>query len=360
MSFLRWLLGSPRGAAAGGEYRDDETGFCLAIPAGWRHVRLTREFRGVGGRIALALPEDAGTFNVSCGAPDADVPADKHARADRACAFLARSAPRTTAPPVRDVATSISGESNVARAEAATARGFFGMISILHREVEYAIQYAGTERSRPQIEAMIASFALPGATTQRPAADVDYASLVGQLDARGDSQRRDARDNLVRAGGEAVAAILGSVHACNQAIMSAGSVSGPAAMGKQIDALRRRIEVLAAIGDPRGIPAMLNAIGDAAQCQDVSAEARRLLMAAQDAVVAVGAAAVAPIADVVDTPSPEIRLALVQVLGRIGGPQAGRVLGALRDDPDERVRVAARQAGSSFTFDVESDRPTPP
>jgi len=330
---------------------DPEFRFSLRIPGSWRQMPLIPQFRTTGGRIALVRPGGA-KFNVSCGAPDSETPTDKIERGEHALAFLAQSVRGVVARPSRDLTTEVSGETNVARAEVSTLQGFHGLISILHEGIEYTFQYRGNEGTRAEIEALIASFCLPGTSFHSHARLKDFSKVVDQLDAADESARQNARDLLVQAGSEALPAILASVNACIQGIMTAAAV-GPQRIELRIRALRRRIDLLGKIGDERGIPAILNAIGDSAKAQEMSPEARRLLLASQDALIKLGAKAVAPIAKVLDTAGAQIRLALAQVLEGIGGAESEKVLRTMLDDPEEGIRTIARRATETFDFGIE-------
>ena len=355
MGFLRQLLGLDQDTPDHAYYVDPEFRFSLKVPGSWRRTPLALQFRSTGGRIALVRPGGA-TFNVSCGAPDSETPTDKIERGEHALAFLAQSVRGVVARPSRDVTTEVSGETNVARAEISTLQGFHGLISILHEEIEYTLQYRGNERTRAEIEALIASFCLPGTPFHSQARLKDFSRVVDQLDTADENVRQNARDLLVQAESEALPAILASVNACIQGIMTAAAV-GPQRIELRIRALRRRIELLGKIGDERGIPAILNAIGDSAKAQEMSPEARRLLLASQDALIRLGAKAVSPIAKVLETPGDRIRLALAQVLERIGGAESQKVLRTMLDDPEEGIRTIAQRATEAFDFGIERRKP---
>ena len=351
MSFLRRLLGLGQGTYDDTDYVDPEFHFTLRIPGGWRQAALVPRFRSTGGRLALTASNGA-VFNVSCGAPDPAMPSDKIARVERAREFLAQSVPAVVGPPLRDVTTPISGEMNVARAEISTVQGFHGLISILHEGIEYVLQYGGNERTRSQVEMLIASFCLPRTVRRYPARIVDFSTVVARLDAADEDARQRARGRLLQAGAESVPSILASVNACNQAIMAAAAL-GPQRMELGIRSLLRRIELLGELGDARGIPAILNAIGDSAKAKQMSSEAHRLLLVSQEALVRLGPLAVTEIAKVINTPSVDIRLALAEVLAKIGGTESQRVLQTMLDDPQESIRVLAQRATETFDFRIE-------
>jgi len=351
MGFLRKLLGLDGDMPEYRDYIDPEFRFSLRVPGSWRQTSLVPQFQSTGGRIALARSGGA-MFNVSCGAPDPGTPTDKIERVERARVFLAQSVPGVVAAPLRDVATEMSGEANVARAEVSTVQDFYGLISILHKGIEYTLQYSGNERTRSEIEALIASFHLPDTLEYSQARVTDFWAVVDRLDATDASERLSAHDLLAQAGAEAVPAILASVNACNQAIMAAAR-GGLRSMELQINALCRRIELLGQIGDERGIPALLNALGDSAQAREISPGAQRLFLLSQEALVKLGTKSVAPIAKVLDTPGARIRLALVEVLEKIGDAESRRILNTMLDDPEEGIRVIARRAMETFDFNIE-------
>jgi hypothetical protein len=347
MGLINWLFGDRRRANT--MYRDEDFGFEVTIPPGWRKQTLVGVFAATGGRLSLRS-RDGATANFSCGPPDSGSPTDKIKRADLARTFLAHDVPGAASVPLRDVATSLSGEENVARAEVRTRDGFHGIVSVIHKGIEYVIQYHGTERTRSEVEDLIASFRLPGSTTQvAPQPAVDAARVVAKLDDQAPQTRESARKQLIqmgKMGTAAVPSLLASVNACNQAIMAAGAgLSGH--FGSTVDALRYRIEVLGAIGDPGAIPAILNAIGDAAR--NYGREVEQLLHASEKALSAIGQPAVPRIADVIDTPTAAIRLALIRVLVQIGGTQARDGLTSIiRGDSSAEVRRKAEDGLSEL------------
>lgn len=332
-------------------YVDPNFGFSIRIPSGWRRTSMVWSFRATGGCVALALPRQA-TLNISCGAPDPQTPTDKLARAEAAVAFLAKSVGRTVGPPLRDVVTSISGQDNVARSEVSTADGLHGLISIIHNDIEYVLQYHATEESRDRVESLIRSFRLPGTAVSAEPEVAEIGETVTALDAENEADRRRAHELLCGVGSAAVPALLSSVNACTQAIVHALMTDWRA--GPQIEALQRRIELLGDLRDIRGVPAMLNAIGDSAQSEDFSPEAKRLRVVSQAALVKVGHDAVRDVANVLNTPSARLRLALVEVLIRIGGSEAQAILQGLANDPDTSVREAANRASKIFDFPIVS------
>lgn len=158
MALLDWIFGDRRRANT--IYKDDEFGFEVAVPRGWREQPLVGAFAGTGGRLALRS-RDGATANFSCGPPDPGTPTDNVQRANEARTFFAR-VPGTVSVPFRDVATAVSGEENVARAEVRTQDGFHGIVSVIHKGIEYVIQYHATKRARSEVADLIASFRLPG------------------------------------------------------------------------------------------------------------------------------------------------------------------------------------------------------
>lgn len=352
MDFIRKLLGLDRTIAIQEEqeYVDPVFHFHLEIPPKWRRMALVPEFQSTGGRIALAHPDGA-VFNVSCGPLDPGIPEDKIARAVLAAKYLAQSVAFAIATPLRDVTTEIPGEDNVARVEVATRQGFEGLISILHHGVEFTLQYQGNDDTRPQLEALITSFGLPGFLHHTLTHNTDFSTAILGLDTANQFERQSARDILVNAGVAPVPALLTSVQACNQAIMVSANY-GPLGMESRIDALCSRIEILGKIGDERGIPAMLNAIGDSSQSKQISPAAQRLYITSQDALVSFGSAAVVPIAKVLNTPSASIRQALAEVLVKIGDAESHQLLKGMQDDPDAGLRAIARSCTETFKFEI--------
>ncbi|MCC6794080.1 MAG: hypothetical protein IT366_03100 [Candidatus Hydrogenedentes bacterium] len=351
MGFLRGLLriGNTTTRQPAGN-SDNPHEFFLAIPPGWVRKPLTSSLKAAGGRIALILPGRA-SFNISSGPPDQQTPHDKCERAEEMKRFLRHGVPGSLGEAIVDVVTPISGEENVARADIAMGRGVHGMISIIHRGTEYVLQYEFLESGRSQLESLIRAFRLPGVEEDSPRFDLStLADAIAQLDSQDPNARDRARNVLTAAGPQALPILLSSVNACNQAIMS-GLAAGSGDK-REILALVRRVEILGDLRDIRAVPALLNAVGDAAGAQAVSDEARILLQSAKAALIKLGPPAAPAIIKVLDTPSAIIRCALADVLTGIGGLEAINALRHLADDPDAAVRDVANRASSSFEFSI--------
>ena len=351
MGFLRRLLrigDSSTGQPA--DKSDNWHEFFSAIPPGWLCMPLTSSLKAAGGRLALISPSRA-SFNISSGPPDPQTPHDKWGRADAMKRFLRDSVPGALGDAVVDVVTPLSGEDNVARADIATGRGVHGLISIIHRGTEYVLQYEFRESERSQLESLIGAIRLPGVEKDSPRLDSDsLADAIAQLDSQDPNARDLARNELTAAGPQSLPILLSSVNACNQAIMS-GIALGNGGK-REILALERRVEIMGDLRDIRAMPALLNALGDAAGAQVVSNEARMLLQSAKAALVKLGLPAAPAIIKVLDTPSAAIRCALADVLPGIGGFEALTALRHLADDPDATVRDVAIRASSSFEFSI--------
>ena len=354
MGFFRRLLGLEQDAPWDGRCHASEFGFDLQVPERWRRTRLVPAFRATGGRLALASPDGA-LFNVSCGPLDLGTSPDKVVRAEQARDFLVRAVPGALPPGLRDVLSPVSGLTNTARAEVATPGGFHGLISLLHEGMEFTIQYKGNERTRADIEMLITYFHVPGTDGRPPERFLDFRAAVSGLDSPDEGERGRARDLLVQAGSDSLPAVLASVNACNQAIMTAMR-NGYPLVEARIAALRRRIELLGIIGDEKGIPAILNAIGDSAKAQESSPEARGLLSASQKALTGLGRKAARAIADVMDERDANVRLALAQVLEKIEGSESREILRTVEDDTDRGVRDIARRAEDVFDFEIRKER----
>lgn len=121
------------------EHEDKRFGFLMTIPNHWSKIPLTNQFMRDGGRLAVRSKHGA-TLNVSCGAPDSNMPQDRSERNDRILHFLKSSfvkgaVNRSAFIPARD-------DLNVAGGQVLTPAGSHGIISIVRDGIEYAIQYA--------------------------------------------------------------------------------------------------------------------------------------------------------------------------------------------------------------------------
>lgn len=147
------------------QYTNTEYGFSFTIPAGWVEQRLIHQFSSTGGQVAISHKSHKATFNVSVGPPDRPEWRTKSIRANAVRDFLAR-APGRIGSVAETTSTPVGGESNTVSAEyiaqrnvrGASARVKEGMISIIHNELEYAIQWSAMPGYEDQVKVIVASF----------------------------------------------------------------------------------------------------------------------------------------------------------------------------------------------------------
>ena len=146
-------------------YKNVEYEFSFIIPSGWLKQKLVPQFVITGGQIAISHISHKATFNVSVGPPDQVEFAIKDARANAVRVFLAQASGRIGAVTV-STSTQVGGQSNTVYAEYVDQHdinGVFlkrknGFISIIHNELEYAIQWSAMREYEDQVNKIIASF----------------------------------------------------------------------------------------------------------------------------------------------------------------------------------------------------------
>ena len=138
-------------------YVDPLFHFSLTIPAGWVRQKLVGEFVGTGGRLAISHVSHAATFNVSVGPPDRPEWLATEARSRAAAEYVKKISSRVGPVSVID-SIPISGEANVVVVEYGTQttvggdvrRRNNGLISIVHKGIEYTLQWSAEQRYESQ------------------------------------------------------------------------------------------------------------------------------------------------------------------------------------------------------------------
>lgn len=147
------------------KYTNTEYGFSFTIPTGWVKQRLVQQFLSTGGQVAISHETHKATFNVSVGPPDRLEWREKETRARAVRDFLTRVQGRIGSVKVM-TSTSAGGESNTVSAEYIAQRDIWGvsvkvregLISIIHNELEYTIQWSAMPGYESQVREIIASF----------------------------------------------------------------------------------------------------------------------------------------------------------------------------------------------------------
>ncbi len=164
----------------------------------------------------------------------------------------------------------------------------------------------------------------------------EVAALLADLESGTDAVRETAVARLSVIGTRAVAGLLGLL----------GSSAVPAARAGALEALE-------AIGDPRAADAALGCLDaeEAAVRTGAAALLRRLLESTRGAAVLDRLAAIA-----VDRERPDrVRLAALDALRQVPGPELGLISSRLRDDPSPAVRATvAGHAGGAVVPPAES------
>jgi hypothetical protein len=335
-------------------FKDSVYGFTVESSQDWVMQSHDNNFVLEGGRYAIERPSLA-NLNISCRPITTETPLNKHIRVHSLKEYLIQNKPSSsTISPVQDAVTPISGEDNVVRVEIKIATGFFGRISMIHQDIELIIAFEGDEIIRSEIETIISSFRLPGSSLPIEGDGVTRSQAeINRLDDKNPNIRAQAKQNLIKIGRDAVTSLIASVNTCNLSIMVT-SARNTGNAGISIEALTRRIEVLGDLQDSRSIPVFLNAIGDAVGAFDkaeqnygileTAREVKQLLEVSLTALSKMGAKAVPHIIKVIDDPRPNIRIALVEVLGHIGGYEATLQLERIYNhDPERKVRLKAEE-----------------
>lgn len=155
-------------------YADPVFRFSLTIPAGWVKQPLVDEFARTGGRLAISHISHAATFNVSVAPPDRPEWLSPDART-RAAREYVQKIPFRTGPVEVVNPTPIGGESNVVVIEYDTQAPVGGvfrrrkncLISVVHKGIEYALQWSAQREHEESARGIIKSFALTGVNNSR-------------------------------------------------------------------------------------------------------------------------------------------------------------------------------------------------
>ena len=146
-------------------YTNAEYNFSLIIPADWLKQKLVQQFSNTGGQIAISHKSYGATFNVSVGPPDRSEWTTREVRANAVEKFLA-NVPGRIGNITISTSVAVGGEPNTVAAEyeteikiqSAKRRRWHGLISIIHHELEYAVQWSAEQELRNQVKEIINSF----------------------------------------------------------------------------------------------------------------------------------------------------------------------------------------------------------
>lgn len=148
------------------EYRDEQFGFTLTLPEGWRHSKLRRSFTATGGKAAFLPPPltSRGTLNVSVGTRNVILDRDVRERAARR--FMKLNAILSLKWRARIVATDrlLGEEPNTAWVEMRQAGGggvveqVDGLVEAVRNGRAYAVQYMQFPESADEIQGIVSSF----------------------------------------------------------------------------------------------------------------------------------------------------------------------------------------------------------
>lgn len=168
MGLWDWLFGSNRPQADDAVYSDQRFAFCFTIPKHWERRPLDRRFTGTGGQVAIALRQRGNwfgaSFNVSVGALAQPEWSNKDTRARAAREFITHDAAN------RDIvvmaSASVAGEENTVCVEyqqhgvidGMPSYAKHGFISIVHRGLEYTIQWKALPDDEESVRSIIRSF----------------------------------------------------------------------------------------------------------------------------------------------------------------------------------------------------------
>ncbi len=136
------------------------------------------------------------------------------------------------------------------------------------------------------------------------------------------------------------------------ATVSLGTLGGPEATALLVEKAKSedesivRVAALKAIEkskDPEAIPGLLEVFRLSRGHDDVVAQ-----IGAEQALLKIGAPGIPQLLPALADPSPKVREAVVEVLGKIGDPSVADRIGALQNDPDLSVRRAAERAQAAL------------
>lgn len=143
--------------------------------------------------------------------------------------------------------------------------------------------------------------------------------LVSRLASDHEQWRLEAEARLIALGGAAVELLMGAVHHANPAVRL------------------HAVHALARIGDPRGISAVVGALGDAENLGAVA-------IAAEKALVEWGAAVKPDLLRAARSGGLAVRARAIRALGKIGGADLEPELESMLKDPEPAVRTQAAAA----------------
>ena len=146
-------------------YVDTKYPFLFVISAGWLNQKLEPQFSRTGGRVAVSHNTHAATLNVSIGPPDRPEFLSKQARAAALRGFLQNMPDRIGDFEIR-TSDLVDGETNVVVGEYETVtivrdrkrRRKDGLVSIIHRDLEYVMQWSAEHNLEQQTRQIISSF----------------------------------------------------------------------------------------------------------------------------------------------------------------------------------------------------------
>lgn len=146
-------------------YIDTKYPFSFLIPPGWLKQKLVQQFSSTGGRVAISHQTHAATLNVSAGTPDRPEWSSREERARAVKEYVQKMPKRIGTFEVRTSDT-VAGQRNVVAAEYETetnvrgvrSRRRNGFVSIIHRDLEYTLQWSAEDKLEDQTRKILDSF----------------------------------------------------------------------------------------------------------------------------------------------------------------------------------------------------------
>lgn len=147
--------------AHGESYSNDRFGFSLYVPPGWTRRPMQDQFKKAGGQLVIWSPQeqpDKANLNVAVGPPEDQQMLNKGNRANKLRSLVGPTGQI-------DTALQVSGESNCVRADWSEVKSVFGkqfpaetgLLSVIHNDLEYVIQWTSSPRRMRDVNGIISS-----------------------------------------------------------------------------------------------------------------------------------------------------------------------------------------------------------